>query len=258
VDISNNNDSYGLSSLFDMASTSAPSPSKKLTTTRVPGGYGPRRAKAGVIAHGHISPETAEQIWRSALNQWGIGGSTEDSRDELLWCLAEVFVHGTSSEIDWHVVKFTYNGTEHDLAVFASVCSLNVQYINPIRVFVRDFRKAEIAMRIHELLNNPENMELRQRQIARYGTSVENARFCFDTAHALFDSGMTLKPADIHTINQLAKVAISSSHEDAVSRGFSSAPSDHAGVVGGSKPPPQTTPAPQTDSGARAGFKSVR
>jgi hypothetical protein len=258
VDTYSDNESFDLASLFDMSTSASAPTSKKVTTTRLPGGYGARRAKASVVAHGHISDEVAEQIWRAALSLWNIGGSSEESRDELLWCLAEVFVHGTSSEIDWYAVKFTYGGTEHDLGAFHSVCSQNVPYVNPIRVFVRDFRKAEIAMRIHELLNNAENLELRQRQIARYGTSVENARFCFDTAHALFDSGMTLKPTDIHTINQLAKVAISNAHEDAVSRGFASAPSDHAGVVGGSKPSPQVTPAPQTDSGARAGFKSVR
>lgn len=241
-----------------MAPDPVSSSNKKVTTTRIPGGYGTRRSKAGVVPHGHISKETAETIWRAALGMWGVDGSTEDSRDELLWCLAEVFVHGTSSEIDWHAVKFTYNGSEYDLAAFHSTCSQHIPYVNPIRVFVRDFRKAEIAMRIHELLNSAENLELRQRQIARYGTSVENARFCFDTAHALFDSGMTLKPTDIHVINQLAKVAISSAHEDAVSRGYASAPSDHSAVVGGTKPTPQTAPAPQTDSGVRAGFKSVR
>lgn len=249
-----NDDFFGLASLFNMAETG----SSRILTSRLPGSYAKRRISAAVVPHGHVSSEVCEAIFRDAIAGWGIGGSDEAMRDELLWSIAEVLVHGTSSEISWPQVTFTFEGAELTMAAFVAACSLRIGFANPVRVWVRDFRKGEVAVRISEMLNNPENIDIRQTQASRYGTTVDNAKFCYDTSHALFASGMTLGHADIILINQLAATAINSSQEDAISRGHAQAASNHAGTVGGAKPTPQVVPPPITSSSDRGGFKTVR
>lgn len=231
---------------------------KAPTTTRIAGGYGNRRAAAGVIPHGHVSAETCDTVFRSAITAWGLSGSTEAARDDLLWAIAETLAYGTSSEISWSVVTFSFNGDTLSMAVLFDAASTRIPFANPIRVWVRDFRKAEVAVRISELLRNPDNIEMRQTCAANYGTGLENARFCFDTAHALTFSGMALSHADTMLIGQLSAMAITRSQDDAVSRGFAQATSNHAGTVGGSKPAPQIAPSPSTTPAERGGFKAVR
>lgn len=252
-------DLFGLFELFDMAgpSDAASAPSGRSVTTRIPGGYAKRKAGAYVVAHGHIDPDVAESVFRAAIAAWNISGSTEEDRDELLWATAEAFIHGTSSEINWEQVSFKFKGSVFTMAPFASVAAQAISYANPIRVWVRDFRKAEVAMRMHELLNNPDNLELRQMAAGTYGTTVDNARFCFDCAHALPTSGLYLGHSDIIMISKLASVAINRSQEDAISRGFAQANSNHAGTVGGAKPTPQSAPVVSTPA-ERGQFKPLR
>lgn len=240
-----------------MAPTDAPATEKSTSNVRIFGGAGRRKLQANVVAHGHVSAETCEAVFRSACSSWGIGGSSAQSRDDLVSALAEVFVHGTSSAIDWAVVKFMYGGTELSMNVFHDAASKDIGYVNPIRVWVRNFRNAEVAFRIHEFLNDPANVALRTTAAANYGTTVDNARFCFDTANALFNSGIVLSHTEVAMIRSLSNAVINRAQEDAVSRGFAAAEPQHNGTVGGEKPTPQILP-PATTPSERGGFKSFR
>jgi hypothetical protein len=250
-------DFFDVASFFTMVDSEAVMSSKP-TTSRVAGAYGKRRAAASVVPHGHVLPEVCETVFRAAITSWGVSGSSESDRDELMWCIAEVLVHGTSSEIDWEQVSFTYKGTVLTMAPFFDVAVKHLPVSNPVRVWVRDFRKAEIAVRISELLNTAENIEMRQVAAANYGTTIAEARFCFDTSHALFHSGMVLGHSDMQLISKLAAAVINRAHDDGVSRGFAQATSNHAGTVGGSKPTPQVSPTPTTTAVERGGFKPLR
>lgn len=226
---------------------------------RVPGSYAKRKAKAEVVPYGHASVDVCESVFRAILTGYGVGGSSEGGRDEFLWCLAETFIHGTSAEIGWDNVWFTFEGSRHSMAILAAEVGRYIGLINPVRVWVRDFRRGELPMRMFEFLNNPDNTELRQSVAANYGTTVDNARFCFDTSGALISSGLTLSHADIAMVNMLSTYTITRAQQDGQSRGDTQASSARAGMVGGTRageaPALAGSPAAPAERGA---FRSLR
>jgi len=235
-------------------SSTAPSGSRAIT--RVAGGLGKRRARAGVVPHGHVSSNVCETVFRQAITAWGLSGTTEEDREELKWSLAEVFVYGTSAEISWEHVTFEYKGSLLAMAPFVQTCATHIPYTNPVRVWARDYNRADIPLRIATLLGDPENVEMRQIATANYGTTMDNAKFCFDLAHALTYSGMSLSHSETMTINRLTAAVLNRSTEDSVSRGFAQATSNHADTVGDRGPPKQAMPTATTAE--RAGFKPLR
>lgn len=240
-----------------MASESSAAVSKS-KPQRVLGGFGARKAKADVVAHGHVSADKCDDIFRAAISSWGMSGTSESDRDDLKWTLAEVFVHGTSPEISWEHVTFQFKGSTFTMAPFAQVCAQNIPFANPIRVWCRDYNKAEIPLRIHSLLINPDNLELRQAATANYGTTMDNAQYCFDLAHALSYSGAALPHSDVMLINKLTAAVLTRSNDDAVMRGFAQATSNHADVIDAKGVSRQNTQPSVAPPAERSGFKPLR
>jgi len=242
--------------MADSSSSKAPS-SAPVSGARAPGSYTRRRASAAVVPYGHASHEVCETIYRQMLSEYGLGGLTASQRDEFLWCLVEVLVHGTSTEINWADVWFTYEGTALSMARAFGVVKSFIGLSNPMRVWVKDFRKGELPMRMSEFLNNSENIEVRQVVASNYGTTVDNARFCFDTAGALVNSGLVLSHSDILLVNMLSSYTIQRAQSDGQARGAVQATSDHSGTVGGVKAAGIAAAAPVAPS-ERAAFKAMR
>lgn len=225
---------------------------------RVPGSYGKHKLTASVVPFGHASSDVCETIFRTMLAEYGLSGLTQDQRETFIWSLAEVLIHGTSTEIKFDNVWFTFNGTSYTMATAASVCGRYIGLMNPVRVWTRDFRESELPMRMFEILNTADNLELRQVAAANYGTTVDNARFCFDTSSALLNSGMLLSHSDIALIGLLSAYTITRAQADGQSRGETQATSNHAGTVGGTRGAATAPAAPAVSSTERAGFKSLR
>jgi hypothetical protein len=240
----------------ESSSTAKPNTSQNI---RLPGAYGKRKAVANVVPHGHASAETCETIWKNALSAWGFSGTTTTEREDLMWAIAEVLVSGTSAEIDWECVSFEYSGSTYTMSAFADAAAREINYTNPVRVWARDFRRAEIPIRIHTLLGNPENLQIRQTAAANYGTTVDNAEFCFDTAHALLGSGLQLNHAHTALIQALSASVITRSHEDGISRGLAQATSDRSTTIPSTLRTQAPSVAPPVASPAeRSGFKPIR
>lgn len=247
------------SALADSTMAGEPSTSTSgKALTRVAGGLGKRRAKAQVVAHGHASQETCETVFRQGLSAWGLSGTTEGDRDELKWALAEVMVHGTSAEISWETVTFQFKGDTLTMAPFVQTCANFIGYTNPLRVWGRDYNRAEIPLRISALLADPENVELRQIATANYGTTMDNAKYCFDLAHALSYSGMVMSHSEIMLINRLSASVINRANDDAVMRGFAQATSNHADTVGDRGPVKQASPVTAAPPAERSKFAQLR
>lgn len=217
-----------------------------------------RISTAKVTPHGHADDDTCERIWRSIVSAY-IGGGNEDAREELMNALAEVFVYGTSGEISWEGVSFQLKGEKHTMAALVSVVSENIKLYNPVRVWVRDFKRGELAVRMCEFLSTPENVELRQRAAAAYGMTTDQARYCFDTSDALLTSGLILSHSDMVTIKRAAAFVLSRADAGAISRGETQATSNHAHQIGGGKQTATVnTVTPMVSQEARGGFKALR
>jgi hypothetical protein len=219
--------------------------------------FGKRKMKAKVTPHGHASEDTCNEVMKAIRGAYGLSGSTKESRDEFLWTLAEVFVYGTSPEIDWKVVTFESAGVTYNCEHIAAICAARISAPNPVRVWVRDYDRGEIPIRIHALLNSPENVGVRQVMASHYGTTADNARFCFDTSSALLDSDLTFSHAEILLIGQLSAYTLSRATQDSQQRGEVDATSNRAGTVGGVKQVNGTSTAAAPPA-ERAGFKSLR
>lgn len=239
----------------DMTDTGSSKNKAVLSGLRIPGSYGKRVPVANAVPFGHVSDQVCEEVFRSVLPAYGLSGSTEEQRYEFIWALAEVFVYGTSQEINWADVKFYFGGSEYSMAGIASICAGRISYVNPVRVWVRNFRKGEFVMRMYEYLSDPMHMEVRQWMAYNYGTTIDNAHYCFDTSSALLYSGMALSFSDRQLIDKLSTFTISRAQSNGQSVGEVDAPSNHAGVVGGTKVADNQASSTST---ARAQFKTMR
>lgn len=229
----------------------------KVDGRRTATAFGRRKLRANVTPHGHASEALCDEILKAIRSAYGLSGSTQESRDELLWALAEAFVFGTSPEIDWKVVTFDFGGSTYNCENIAAICSARISFVNPVRVWVRDYGKGEIPIRIHAILNSPENVGLRQTMACHYSTTTDNARFCFDTSIALLGSDLVFSHAEILMIKQLSNYNLSRAMHDSQERGEVDATSNRAGTIGGTKQlsAPVAAAAPPVE---RAGFKSLR
>lgn len=220
-----------------------------------------RIAKAHGITHGYCSDEVAERIFRDTLSEWGVTSSDEATRSDILGGLAEVLWASTSVETDYSTVTFEVNGTTLCVATLVNRCNTAVSSLNALRTWIRSFRRAEIALRIHDFLDTPENISQRQEAAASYGADIANSRFCFDMADALLISGRDYNGTERRIIEDLKIYATSRSQNNAQSRGLSQASQDTSGGhVGGRPAQERGTPsginvAPPT---VRGGFTPVR
>jgi len=88
-----------------------------------------------------------------------------------------------------------------------------------------------MAARMSDLLDNPINVALRQAAVLSYGASIENAKYCFDTAHVLTQCRV-LSPGDLLILNTIRMSKLAESRNSAASKGEMPA-ADVAGHVGG-------------------------
>lgn len=242
------------------SSASAPPAGSQNVNPNARGSYR-RVAKSAAITHGYCSPEVAERIFRDAMSAWGMSSSDAATRDDLLGGLAEVLWASTSVETDYSVVEFSIGGQYLSLQVLVNQCQTAINHVNPLRVWIRSFRQAVLACRIHDFLDTPENIAQRQDAASSYGASIDNARFCFDMADALLVSGRYFNGSERQLINDLKIFATSRTQSNAQTRGQSQPSQDTSGgVVGGQTASSrQNYPTVQAaPSSVRSGFASVR
>jgi len=192
-----------------------------------------RPAKSHGITHGYVPGDVAERIFRDALAEWGISSSNEGVREEILGGMAEVLWASTSSETDWSTVYFELEGELLCMQPFINVCVRSIGHDNPLRVWLRSFRHAEMALRIHDFLDTPENLAQRQEAAGSYGAEIRDARFCFDMADALLITGREFTATDRNIINSLKIYATSRAQSNANARGLSQPMHDTSGGKAG-------------------------
>jgi len=211
-----------------------------------------RTADSSVTVHGKMPLATAETIYRQVLTAYLGPQSTTEMREELLETLAEALQSSTSDETVWTDVSFELSdGGVKDLGLLHSVVTQHYSGVNPIRTWVKSFREGELPCRISDLLADPTNVAIRQVAAYRYGTPVDNAHFCFDTADALLASGRVYSHSEMKLIEGLKIVATDRAAQNAGAQGEVRPVQDSTGRVGFKD---TATPAPEI----RSGFRTVR
>jgi len=120
-----------------------------------------------------------EAIFDGFLQGAGVAKATVDE-DDVLSSMAEIFVSGTSN-IAVANASILVADERVSLSHICRSASLHCDAANSVRLWVRSFRDGEMMCRISDMLDNPENVALRQRALARYSSPDRFAWLCFDT-----------------------------------------------------------------------------
>lgn len=222
-----------------------------------------RPAKSNGITHGYIPGDIADRIFRDALQEWGMSSSSEGTREDVLGGLAEVLWASTSAETDYSAVMFEVEGSYLSVQPLINVATRHISVDNPLRVWIRSFRNAEMALRIHDFLDTPENLVQRQEAAASYGAELRDARFCFDMGDALLITGREFSTSERNLIASLRIYATSRAQGNAQARGMIQPTHDSSGGKVGGAPTAggvngglsSVNPAP---SSVRSGFAPIR
>jgi len=186
LDSSDQNLDYDLESLFE---TSVPTMSSP-TATRAPVRGGRKIHKhnantATVTQDGEISERDAQRALTDAMEEWGVQGNSDSVLDPVLGNIAQCLRKGTSAERDFSKVSFTIGNTTMYLDVLLNEVKKYNNTENPMRIWVRSYNGGEIALRIHDMLKDPENVALRQVAATDYECSMDVVHLAFDTADVL-------------------------------------------------------------------------
>lgn len=144
------------------------------TPLRLPGG------RSRVVRHGHVSADVADTIWVEALEAWGVQGSSQELREEIILGIAEAAIQGTSVAADLEAVTVTVDEYTLSFGVLADVSQRYTRQPNPVRVFLRSFRNAVIPVTIYRLLSHPENAQLRALAAWKYGCEPGKTQYAYD------------------------------------------------------------------------------
>jgi len=213
------------------------------------------RKAAGVTQHGQVTQAQCDGIMKEVRNVYIPSGSTEETRSDFLWVLAEAAIGGTSRDTDFEAVEFTLGDVTMTLAPLAQVCNRMINHANPVRAFLRNYNKGEIALKCYDLLNNPENVALRSQAVLRYESTYSNARFCFDIVKGLLLTGIHFTEGELHNMDRISRFQIQKAQIEAQSKGYTNAVPDRADHAAGNE---NDVPVTTTTPTERGGFRPLR
>jgi hypothetical protein len=212
-----------------------------------------------VVRHGCISAEDADKVFLELLTEWGISQSTETTRLEVYHALAELGVYGTSVAATLEESRIVINSTTCPLSALSSLMVKYTSQPNPIKVFYRSFRNAEIPITMFNILSTVENVRIRATVQMRYGIPMDEVPYAFD----MFEDAapyLGLTTVQIQTANKVKAVYLSVKQQEAYSKNGGPPAQDVSNRANGSTAKattssPVSTAAPITD---RLNFSSLR
>jgi len=190
--------------------------------------FGPRVLPARgqrVVKHGHVTDKVAEIVWTELLDAWGIGGTNTELREDIVVALAESLVQGTSIASDLEARCIIINDELCSLGVLKSLMVSRTNQSNPVKVFLRSFRKALIPIECFRILSAPENETLRAEVALRSGCELSKAPYAFD----MFNDAapfLGLSAYELLTARSVSKTYLAEVHAAAVSRPEETTPQD--------------------------------
>jgi len=137
-----------------------------------------------VVTDGYMSLDDAETVFIDSIKIWGFPSSSESTRADILGPLSEVLRQGTSGERKYDKVSFVHDGKVCSLDVLRSEAAKRDSSENPVRVWARSYKNGEIAVRIYDMLADPNNAQFREEAVLDYGATLDMAHLCFDIAEA--------------------------------------------------------------------------
>jgi len=125
-----------------------------------------------------MSEEAAEEIFVVAKRNWGCGKSDEP---ELLNAIASVCAVTTSKKRSPELAKFMFRGEWCDLRpLHLAFEAAYLLFPNPLRSWVRVFRRALLCSIIVTLLKNPENAVIRTKLAVASCLNIDYVHLTFD------------------------------------------------------------------------------
>jgi len=205
-----------------------------------------------------MSPEHAEEVFRETMTAWGLSSSDSELRNELLVSIAQECIHGTSEAKDWSEVYLRMDHGDVSFGALHDNARAKTGQSNPIRVWLRSFRNAEIPKLCYDLLSNPENVIIRAVALSNYGdVSSNDIPYCFDTCVDTLKGGMPFSATEIVRMNFVKSRKLLDTQMKVQSTGVASASHDAStrsanAIAGGSGL------APAVDASTRIGLRPLR
>lgn len=239
-----------------------------------PRGYRPRHPKSNryrhyaedtrdVVRNGELTEEEADRAWEIVRDVWGLRETNSDQREAFLGKLTEALAFATSKSEENLETRFMFETRYFALRDLADAVSVVVQVKNDtlLRMFVRSWRGAELAVRIYDYVDISANVGIRQELALHTGGPPEHAPYMIDVSDAVVrHSGRTFTTGELSLMNHYRScrtnkareaaqaVGQETTRQDTSSRIASAVASSASGHADAARAPPA----------ARMGLASVR
>lgn len=209
LDIFDISDFFNMSTSGAPASASAPANARRYRTDDMESEYNqteqisflPNPFK--IVRYGMVTQEDAEKVWEDTLDEWGASESNVTEREILYNYVTAALIQSSSKDLEnlethWTIGRHTMRlRTIHDKMEIYALSNNDSR----LRTFVRTFRNGFFVIRQYQALSDPANKEYRSILALRTGEDATNARFMFDTADYLVQSGANLNTDELRLIN---------------------------------------------------------
>jgi len=155
-----------------------------------------------IVRHGMLSQDDAEKVWNETLEDWGMDESSEAERNKLNLYLTAVFIQSSSKDLENLETHWTMGRKTMYLKTLVENARKFVKSDNDslLRMFVRSYNNGFFVVMQYSLLSDPANAEYRNMLASSIGQSPAHARFMFDTADFLPQTGVSLNTDELRLI----------------------------------------------------------